>query len=85
MRTKGQESCLGIPWPADEGAAGNAEIPYEDDAVEFRPAFKKLLAMASAYAAKGKPVLPGSCDAERYEEYSGLALFHLLYAKDTDR
>lgn len=50
---KGQESCPGIPWPADEGAAGNAEIPYEDDAVEFRPAFKKLLAMASAYAAKG--------------------------------
>lgn len=50
---KGQESCPGIPWPSDEGAAGNADVPYVDDAVEFRPAFKKILAMASAYAAKG--------------------------------
>lgn len=50
---KGQETCAGIPWPADEGAAGNKDIPYEDDAVEFRPAMKKVLAMAKAYAAKG--------------------------------
>jgi hypothetical protein len=50
---KGQDSCDGIPWPQDEGAAGNPDIPFEDDAVEFRPAFKKMLAMAKAYAAKG--------------------------------
>lgn len=50
---KGQDSCPGIPWPSDEGAAGNADVPYEDDAVEFRPAFKKILSMASAYAAAG--------------------------------
>ncbi len=50
---KGQESCPDIPWPEDEGAAGNAEIAYEDDAVEFRPAFKKVLSMAEAYAAEG--------------------------------
>lgn len=48
-----QDSCQDIPWPEDAGAAGNADIAYEDDAVEFRPAFKKVLAMASAYAAKG--------------------------------
>ncbi|WP_051464090.1 polysaccharide lyase family 8 super-sandwich domain-containing protein [Lacrimispora indolis] len=50
---KGQNSCDKIPWPQDEGAAGNPDIPFEDDAVEFRPAFKKVLAMAKAYAAKG--------------------------------
>lgn len=50
---KGQDTCASIPWPADEGAAGNKDVPYEDDAVEFRPAFKKVLAMAKAYAAKG--------------------------------
>lgn len=50
---KGQDSCTSVPWPADEGAAGNKDVPYEDDAVEFRPAFKKVLAMAKAYAATG--------------------------------
>ncbi|GLC79760.1 polysaccharide lyase family 8 super-sandwich domain-containing protein [Lacrimispora brassicae] len=50
---KGQNSCAGIPWPQDEGAAGNPDVPYENDAVEFRPAFKKMMAMAKAYAAKG--------------------------------
>uniref|UniRef100_UPI0006CF4232 hypothetical protein n=1 Tax=Clostridium sp. NkU-1 TaxID=1095009 RepID=UPI0006CF4232 len=38
---KGQDSCAGIPWLQDEGAAGNPDIPFENDAVEFRPAFKK--------------------------------------------
>lgn len=52
---KGQDSCSGIPWVKDEGAEGNPEIPYVNDAVEFRPAFKKVLAMAKAYAAKGNP------------------------------
>ena len=50
---KGQESCPDIPWPADEGAAGNADIDYEDDAIEFRPAIQKVLSMAKAYAAQG--------------------------------
>ena len=45
--------CEGIPWKEDEGAKGNANIPYEDDAVEFRPSVKKLLAMTKAYAAEG--------------------------------
>ena len=44
--------CEGIPWKEDEGAKGNANIPYEDDAVEFRPSVKKLLAMTKAYAAE---------------------------------
>ena len=50
---KGQDICADVPWPQDKGAAGNPNIPYENDAVEFRPAFKKILAMAKAYAAKG--------------------------------
>lgn len=50
---KGMDACGGIPWPGDEGAAGNKDVPYEDDAVEFRPAFKKVLSMAKAYGAKG--------------------------------
>lgn len=50
---KGQDSCPDIPWKADEGAAGVASTPYVDDAAEFRPAFKKVLAMATAYAAEG--------------------------------
>lgn len=50
---KGQDTCAGIPWPQQEGEAGNPDIPYEDDAVEFRPAFKNVLAMAKAYAAEG--------------------------------
>lgn len=50
---KGQDNCSGIPWPQEEGAAGNPNIPYADDAVEFRPAFKNVLAMAKAYAAEG--------------------------------
>lgn len=50
---KGQDSCRGIPWPEDEGAVGNKDISYEDDAVEFRPAFKRVLTMAKSYAAKG--------------------------------
>ena len=50
---KGQETCPDIPWSEDIGAAGNADTPYEDDAVEFRPAFKKVLSMAKAYAAEG--------------------------------
>lgn len=45
--------CEGIPWKEDEGAKGNKNIPYEDDAVEFRPSFKKVLSMAKAYAAEG--------------------------------
>ncbi len=49
---KGQEVCPDIPWIEDKGAAGSA-IEYEDDAVEFRPAFKKVLAMAKAYSTEG--------------------------------
>lgn len=50
---KGQEECGGIPWADDEGAKGNKNIPYEDDAVEFRVSFKKVLSMCKAYAAEG--------------------------------
>lgn len=50
---KGQEECGGIPWAEDEGAKGNKNIPYEDDAVEFRVSFKKVLSMCKAYAAEG--------------------------------
>ena len=50
---KGEDSCPDIPWKADKGAAGVASTPYEDDAAEFRPAFKKVLSMATAYAAEG--------------------------------
>lgn len=50
---KGQEACAGIPWAEDEGAKGNKNIPYEDDAVEFRVSFKKVLSMCKAYAAEG--------------------------------
>lgn len=50
---KGQEECSGIPWTEDEGAKGNKNIPYKDDAVEFRPSFKKVLSMCKAYAAEG--------------------------------
>lgn len=50
---KGQEECGGIPWEEDEGAKGNKNIPYEDDAVEFRVSFKKVLSMCKAYAAEG--------------------------------
>lgn len=50
---KGKEKCEGIPWLEDKDKAGNKEIAYEDDAVEFRPAFKKVLDMSKAYAAKG--------------------------------
>ena len=50
---KGESSCPDIPWKADEGAAGVASTPYVDDAAEFRPAFKKVLSMATAYAADG--------------------------------
>lgn len=49
---KGQEECGGIPWAEDEGAKGNKNIPYEDDAVEFRVSFKKVLSMCKAYAAE---------------------------------
>lgn len=50
---KGQEACAGVPWAEDEGAKGNKNIPYEDDAVEFRVSFKKVLSMCKAYAAEG--------------------------------
>lgn len=50
---KGQEECASIPWAEDEGAKGNKNIPYEDDAVEFRVSFKKVLSMCKAYAAEG--------------------------------
>ena len=50
---KGQEECGGIPWAEDEGAKGNKNIPYEDDAVEFCVSFKKVLSMCKAYAAEG--------------------------------
>ena len=50
---KGQEECGGIPCAEDEGAKGNKNIPYEDDAVEFRVSFKKVLSMCKAYAAEG--------------------------------
>ena len=50
---KGQEECGGIHWAEDEGAKGNKNIPYEDDAVEFRVSFKKVLSMCKAYAAEG--------------------------------
>ena len=50
---KGEDRCPDIPWKADKGAAGVASTPYEDDAAEFRPAFKKVLSMATAYAAEG--------------------------------
>lgn len=50
---KEQEACGGIPWAEDEGAKGNKNIPYEDDAVEFRVSFKKVLSMCKAYAAEG--------------------------------
>ena len=53
MHTKEKTSCPDIPWKADKGAAGVASTPYEDDAAEFRPAFKKVLSMATAYAAEG--------------------------------
>lgn len=50
---KGQDSCPDVPWPGDLGEAGNEEVEYKDDAVEFRPAFKKVLAMAKAYSTEG--------------------------------
>ena len=50
---KGQDQCPDIPWSEDQNAAGNPNIKYEDDAVEFRPAMKKVLAMAKAWAAEG--------------------------------
>ncbi len=50
---KGQDSCPDVPWPGDKGAAGNKDIVYQDDAVEFRPAFKKVLSMAKAYSTEG--------------------------------
>ncbi len=50
---KGQDKCAGIPWKEDEDAKGNKKIPYVDDAVEFRPAYKKVLAMSKAYAMEG--------------------------------
>lgn len=50
---KGQDSCPDVPWPGDLGKAGNADVEYKDDAVEFRPAFKKVLAMAKAYSTEG--------------------------------
>ena len=50
---KGQDKCTGTPWKEDEGAKGNPNIPYVDDAVEFRPAYKKVLAMTKAYAMEG--------------------------------
>lgn len=52
---KGQDSCPNAPWSEDVGNVNkeNLNIPYENDAVEFRPAMKKVLAMAKAYAAKG--------------------------------
>ncbi len=49
---KGQDTCPGIPWTGDIGAAGS-DIEYKDDAVEFRPAFQKVLAMARAYSTAG--------------------------------
>ena len=50
---KGLDSCPDVPWPGDLGAAGNIDVVYQDDAVEFRPAFKKVLAMAKAYSTEG--------------------------------
>ena len=50
---KGQSECPDVPWSEDIGAAGNKNIPYENDAVVFRPAMKKVMAMAKAYAAEG--------------------------------
>ena len=49
------DSCPNIPWSFDKGTVSkeNPNIPYEDDAVEFRPAFQRVLAMAKAYAAVG--------------------------------
>lgn len=52
---KGQGSCSDAPWPNDAATAEkeNPNIVYQDDAVEFRPAFKKVLAMATAYSTEG--------------------------------
>ncbi|MDO5415767.1 MAG: polysaccharide lyase family 8 super-sandwich domain-containing protein [Lachnospiraceae bacterium] len=50
---KGQDACLGVPWPEDIDAKGNPNVPYEKDAVEFRPAFNKVLTMAKAYGSEG--------------------------------
>lgn len=53
MHTKEKTAVRISPGKADKGAAGVASTPYEDDAAEFRPAFKKVLSMATAYAAEG--------------------------------
>lgn len=53
---KGLEACGGIPWPMEQdkyGGPGNPEVPYEDDAVEFRPVVQNLLVMAKAYKTEG--------------------------------
>ncbi len=50
---KGQDSCPALPWPEMEGAAGNPNMPFCDDAVEFRPVIKNVLAMAKAYQMEG--------------------------------
>ncbi len=49
---KGQDTCPDIPWTGDIGTEGS-DIEYKDDAVEFRPAFQKVLAMAKAYSTDG--------------------------------
>lgn len=53
---KGLGICSGIPWPEEvdtNGYAGNPDIRFEDDAVEFRLVVQNLLAMAKAYQAEG--------------------------------
>ena len=51
---KGQETCEDVPWKGDIGGGKeNPDVPYEDDAVEFRPAFQKVLSMCKAYASEG--------------------------------
>lgn len=53
---KGQEICGGIPWAEDQdsqGGSGNPEVPYEEDAIEFRQAYQKVLTMAKAYKSIG--------------------------------
>lgn len=49
---KGKSSCESMPWPEDAGQKGNPQTKYEDDAVEFRPAFQKLYGMTVAYACR---------------------------------
>ncbi len=52
---KGQDSCPDAPWDTSKETAGkeNPNMEFKDDAVEFRPAFQKVLAMAKAYKTEG--------------------------------